>query len=68
MNLEDLQTLEIGLELYLRESPLNGECDPIIVFLLRVVRRDISRMKPGGRPTGAPQGGKGNPFTLHTTE
>ena len=68
MTLEDLQTLEISLELYMRESPLNGECESLIAFLLRVVRADISRMKFGDQPSEAPQGGKANPLTLYKSK
>ena len=42
MTLEDLRTLEIGLELYKRESPLSGDCEQLIEVLLRVVRHDIT--------------------------
>ncbi len=43
MNLKDLQTLEIGLELYKRERPLGGQCSGLIDFLLRLLRTDIAR-------------------------
>jgi hypothetical protein len=43
MTLEDLRTLEIGLELYKREKPLDGHCEELIAFLLRVLRHDIVR-------------------------
>ncbi len=45
MTLDDLQKLEIGLELYKREQPLEGKCDQIIDLLLRVVRHDMSRIQ-----------------------
>lgn len=62
MTLDDLQTLEIGLELYRRESPLDGECERILAFLLRVVRDDIVRVKRGAPSSGGlPRPGQ-NPF------
>ena len=45
MTLEDMQKLEIGLELYKREQPLEGKCDQIIGLLLRVIRHDMSNIK-----------------------
>lgn len=45
MTLKDFRTLEIGLELYKRENPLNGECDELITFLLRVLRQDILKLE-----------------------
>ena len=47
MTLEDLRTLEIGLELYKRESPLSGDCERLIEVLLRVVRHDITTSLAG---------------------
>lgn len=45
MTLNDLRTLQIGLELYKREKPLRGECESLISFLLRVLRHDILKLK-----------------------
>ena len=45
MNLKDLRTLEIGLELYKLDEPLGGECESLIAFLVRVLRADISSME-----------------------
>jgi hypothetical protein len=64
MTLEDLRTLEIGLELYVRESPMDGECQPIIELLLRVVRADISRMKYSEGSSRSPEDDKGKHLTL----
>lgn len=68
MNLQDLQTLEIGLELYMRENPLGGECERIISFLLRVVRDDISTMKPSGPAPRGPGGNRRWPFKVYTSK
>lgn len=38
----DLRILEIGLELYKRDEPLNGKCEDLIERLIQVVRDDIS--------------------------
>lgn len=68
MTLQDLQTLEIGLELYMRENPLNGECERMISFLLRVVRNDISTMKSRGPAPRGPGGGRRKIFKVYTSK
>ena len=68
MTLQDLQTLEIGLELYMRENPLDGECERVISFLLKVVRADISTVKSSGPPPQGPGGNRGRSFTVSTSK
>ncbi|MCZ6627835.1 MAG: hypothetical protein O7E56_06345 [SAR324 cluster bacterium] len=51
MTLEDLEILEIALELYKREEPLDGKCNALIGLLLRVIRLDISIIKEDPGPT-----------------
>ena len=68
MTLEDLETLEIGLELYMRENPLDGECERVISFLLRVVRADITTMKSSGPGPQRPGGNRRRSFKIYTSK
>lgn len=45
MTREDLEKLEIGLELYKLEAPLDGEFDRLISTLVKMIRHDIARIR-----------------------
>ena len=45
MTPNNLQILEIGLELFRLEEPLDGRCDGLISELLRVVRYEKAQIE-----------------------
>ena len=51
MTRKDLEILEIGLLLFKREKPLEGQCEPLLDALLAVVAHEKNQLPP--KPTKA---------------